>query len=210
MNTNAFLSKVMFTLAGTMIPTIIGIFLGLHIAPTIIHMGAIFSILSLVVCIGLMFGVFAAKDSPLGFFLLFLFTFVMGISISLNLISYFASAAGILIVAKAFISSVVIFTVMGIIGATTKRDLSGMGTILMVVLIGLIITSIVNIFLHSTMMNMVISAIASIVFSLFAMYDMQKIVRGNINSVTSATISLYLDFVNLFLNILDLFGEKRG
>jgi FtsH-binding integral membrane protein len=100
-------------------------------------------------------------------------------------------------------------------GYFTKKDLSAMGQLLFVGLIAIVIASIINIFIGSTVMQMVISAIAIIVFLGLTAYDTQKI-REIVTQDTDTgreevlgALSLYLNFINLFLSLLQLFGEKK-
>jgi FtsH-binding integral membrane protein len=112
-------------------------------------------------------------------------------------------------------SAAVLFAVMSGYGYFTKRNLDSVGQFMFVGLIAIIIASIINIFIGSTVMQMVISAIAVIVFLGLTAYDTQKI--REIVSVGSDTgkeevmgaLSLYLDFINLFLSLLQLFGGKK-
>ncbi len=115
----------------------------------------------------------------------------------------------------AFMGAAVLFGVMSFYGYFTKRDLSGIGDILFVALIAIIIASIINLFIGSTVAQMVISAIAILIFLGFTAYDTQQIremvsVESEENTSTEVlgALSLYLDFINLFLNLLQLFGVK--
>lgn len=115
----------------------------------------------------------------------------------------------------AFMGAAVLFAVMSVYGYFTKKDLSNLGTFLFVGLISIIIASIINVFVGSTVMQMVISAIAIIVFLGLTAYDTQNI--RNIVSNNSDTgreevmgaLSLYLNFINLFLSLLQLFGDRK-
>lgn len=206
---NTFLSKVFMTLALTMIPTLLGLFVGSQMTATIISMGVWFPIIALVVLIGIIFAIRKYKDTPIGFGLLFVFTFIMGITISLSILSYLATPEGINIVMKAFIITILLFFVMSVIGYKTQKDLSSMGMYLFVALIALIIAGLVNLFVQSTLMSFVLSSFGAVIFSLFIMYDINQIVKGHVTSVTQATIALYLDFINLFLSILNILGLSR-
>ena len=111
----------------------------------------------------------------------------------------------------AFMGSAVLFGTMSIYGYFTKRDLSGMSSMLMVALIAVIIASLINIWIGSTVFQMVISAISIVIFLAFTAYDTQTI--REMVSVESeepveiiGAITLYLDFINLFLNLLQLIG----
>ncbi len=112
-----------------------------------------------------------------------------------------------------------IFAAMSIYGYTTKKDLTGIGTMAMFGLIGIIIAGIVNYFLQNTMADMIISIIGVIVFIALTAYDTQKIKAMNIlwNEWTEEdtkeavlwALTLYLDFINLFLKLLSLFGKRK-
>jgi FtsH-binding integral membrane protein len=115
----------------------------------------------------------------------------------------------------AFMGAGVLFGTMSAYGYFTKKDLSSMGQLMFVGLIAIVIASIINIFIGSTVMQMVISAIAIIIFLGLTAYDTQKI--RELVSCDSDTgreevmgaLSLYLDFINLFLNLLQLFGNRK-
>ena len=117
----------------------------------------------------------------------------------------------------AFMGAAVLFGTMSFYGYFTKRDLSGIGDMLFVALIAIIIASIINIFIGSTVMQMVISAIAILVFLGFTAYDTQQIremvtVESDENTAVEVlgALTLYLDFINLFLNLLQLFGVAKS
>lgn len=124
-------------------------------------------------------------------------------------------------VASAFFIAGGMFAAMAIYGTVTKKDLSGMGSFLFMGLIGMIIASVVNIFLGSPMMSWVISAIGVVVFTGLTAYDVQKISRiggGGImesgevairKGAIMGALALYLDFINLFLSLLRLMGDRR-
>jgi FtsH-binding integral membrane protein len=115
----------------------------------------------------------------------------------------------------AFMGAGVLFGTMSIYGYFTKKDLSSMGQLMFVGLIAIIIASIINIFIGSTVMQMVISAIAVIVFLGLTAYDTQKIreivtVSGDTGKEeVMGALTLYLDFINLFLSLLQLFGNRK-
>jgi FtsH-binding integral membrane protein len=103
---------------------------------------------------------------------------------------------------------------MSVYGYFTKKDLSSMGQMLFVGLIAIILAGIINIFIGSTVLQMVISALAIIIFLGLTAYDTQRI-RQELSVETTdvaeirGALSLYMDFINLFLNLLQLFGEKK-
>lgn len=117
---------------------------------------------------------------------------------------------------SAFLGASILFGVMAAYGYFTKQDLDSFGKYLFIALIALIITMIVNIFIGSTALQMAISAIAIIVFMGLTAYDTQQIrdmIRTGGNSTATevmGALSLYLDFINLFIHLLQLFGVKKS
>jgi FtsH-binding integral membrane protein len=141
------------------------------------------------------------------------FAAVMGLSLS----SIFLVYTGQSIVTTFFVSSAT-FLGMALYGYTTKRDLTGWGSFLFMGLIGLIIASIVNLFVTSTALQFAISAIGVLIFTGLTAYDTQKIKEmyyagddaetGGKKAIMGA-LSLYLDFINLFLYLLRFIGDRR-
>ena len=115
---------------------------------------------------------------------------------------------------SAFMGASVLFGTMSFYGYFTKRSLESMGQFMFIGLIAIVIASIINIFIGSTLMQMVISAIAIIIFMGLTAYDTQQI-REMVSSDSSpaaevsGALTLYMDFINLFLNLLQLFGDKK-
>jgi len=141
------------------------------------------------------------------------FAGVMGLSMA-HIFLTFTGAS----IARVFFITAGAFAGMSLYGYTTKRDLTGMGSFLMMGLIGIIIASIVNIFLQSSAMHFVISVIGVLVFVGLTAYDTQKIkslyMEADGAEVMSkkaimGALTLYLDFINLFIMLLRLFGERR-
>ena len=118
-------------------------------------------------------------------------------------------------VITAFLMAAIVFSTFAIIGYTTKRDLSAMGTFLFVGLIGIIIASVVNIWLNLTALAFVVNVLAVLIFTGLTAYDMQKLKHiyldgGDSSRVrTFGALSLYLDFINIFVSLLQLIGNKR-
>ncbi len=137
------------------------------------------------------------------------FAALMGLSFATIFVIYNMGS-----IVSAFMGGAILFGVMSGYGYFTKKDLSGLGSLLFVGLIAIIIASIVNIFIGSTVMQMVISAIAILIFLGLTAYDTQQIreevsmENDGIAEIRGA-LTLYLDFINLFLNLLQLFGEKK-
>jgi len=117
-------------------------------------------------------------------------------------------------IVSAFMSAAILFGVMSFYGYFTKKNLDSIGQFMFIGLIAIIIASIVNIFIGRTVMQMVISAIAVIVFLGLTAYDTQKIremvsVDNDGKAEVMGALSLYLDFINLFISLLQLFGGRK-
>jgi FtsH-binding integral membrane protein len=155
---------------------------------------------------------FAAQHFNKGQLQLFLYAFaaLMGLSFA-TIFAVFTMGS----IVSAFMSASVLFAVMSGYGYFTKQSLDSMGKFMFVGLIAIIIASIVNIFIGSTVMQMVISALAIIIFLGLTAYDTQKIremvsVDGDTGrEEVMGALTLYMDFINLFINLLQLFGVKR-
>ena len=171
---------------------------------------AILSPLGLVLLMGAGFQKFSAK-SLLAIFLLY--STLTGISLSILFTSYTTSS----IVSTFFITAIT-FGIMAIMGYTTKTDLTKLGSLLMMALIGIVIASIVNLFLQNSFMHYIISIIGVLVFTGLTAYDVQKIknIGSRVEQGSESTqklmimgaLTLYLDFINLFLMLLRLLGNR--
>jgi FtsH-binding integral membrane protein len=140
------------------------------------------------------------------------FAGLMGLSLSTVLLAYTGES-----VARVFFITAATFGSLSIYGYTTKKSLSGMGSFLFMGLVGLIIASIVNIFMQSSMMEFVISVIGVLIFAGLTAYDTQKIKQMYFDGHGTEALSklsimgalkLYLDFINMFLFLLRLFGSR--
>jgi FtsH-binding integral membrane protein len=137
------------------------------------------------------------------------FSALMGLSFATIFVIY---AMGSIV--SAFMGAAILFAVLSGYGYFTKKDLDSVGKFMFVGLIAIIIASIVNLFIGSSVLQMVISAIAIIVFLGLTAYDTQKI-REELSTDTtpaaevSGALTLYMDFINLFLNLLQLFGDRK-
>ena len=141
------------------------------------------------------------------------FAAVMGLSLSSIFLVYTGAS-----IAKVFFITAATFGAMSLYGYTTKRDLTSIGNFLIMGLIGLIIASVVNIFLGSTMLDFAISAVGVLIFVGLTAYDTQKIKEGYSESFGAdvlakgaimGALNLYMDFINLFLMLLRLFGNRE-
>ena len=141
-----------------------------------------------------------------------LYSVLMGVTMSCIFLAYTQSS-----IASTFFITAGTFAVMSIYGFTTKRDLTSIGGLLIMALVGLIIASIVNYFLKSSMFDLIISCIGVLIFVGLTAYDTQKIktllnqenTEENQKMAIIGSLMLYLDFINLFLFLLRIFGRRR-
>ncbi|MHA3042099.1 Bax inhibitor-1/YccA family protein [Streptococcus sp. 517s] len=153
----------------------------------------------------------AAKNSPAALPVFLVYSVLNGFTLSFVVAFYTPGT-----VLSAFVSSALLFFVMAVIGIFTKKDLGGMGRALMAALVGLIIAMVVNLFLANGFFDYMISIAMVLVFSGLIAWDNQKIryvyeqSRGQVATgwVISMALSIYLDFINLFLSILRTFGRN--
>ena len=179
--------------------------------PTILGMVAMFAPLAFVMLMS--FGL-NRLSFPLLALLFVLYSAVTGISLSYILLVYTSSS-----VIGCFVSASILFAVMAIAGYTTEIDLTKFGSILMMALVGIIIASLVNMFLRSSQLDYIISFIGVALFIGLTAYDMQRLKRiaagieyGDASAnkmVIMGALTLYLDFINLFLMLLRLFGNRK-
>lgn len=137
------------------------------------------------------------------------FAALMGLSFATIFIVYTTAS-----IASAFFGAAILFATMSVYGYFTKQSLDSLGKYLIVALIAIIITSIVNIFIGSSLLQTIISAAAVVIFLGLTAYDTQKIREQLMESDGPAievvgALTLYLDFINLFLSLLQLFGDKK-
>jgi modulator of FtsH protease len=153
----------------------------------------------------LLFGLYAVKDKPgINLAVLFAFTFVSGLTLTPLLSSVFNMPGGAAIVAQAFLMTSVAFGGISMFALTTKKDYSSMGKMLMIAVIILIVGSISNIFIGSPILQLGIAMVGALVFSAFILYDTQQIIKGGFSTPIEAAIALYLDFLNLFISLLQI------
>ena len=154
----------------------------------------------------------AAKNSPMALPLFLVYSALNGFTIGIVLLFYTGET-----VLLAFVTAVGMFAVMAIIGATTKKNLSAMGQALLAALVGVVIASVVNMFLQSSGMSFIISLISVVIFAGLIAYDNQRIryvfeeTGGTVQEgwAISLALQLYLDFVNLFLHLLRVLGRRN-
>jgi len=169
----------------------------------------------LIAQLGIVLGISAAINRisavvALGLF--FVYAATLGITIGLIVTAYPTAS-----VVTAFLSASAMFGAAALYGATTKRSLAGLGGILFMGLIGIIVASLLNIFLGNSMLSWVIAVVGVVIFTALTAYDVQRIQAGDLAARTGSmekaavigALHLYLDFINLFLFMLRLVGNRN-
>jgi len=199
----SFLKATYQLFAGSLLAATAGAYVGLGMVSTIAswYWGLV------ILEFALLFGLYAVKNKPgINIAVLFGFTFVSGLTITPLLSAILHMPSGATIVAQAFLMTSVAFGGISIFAMTTKRDFSSMGKMLFIALIILVVASISNIFFQSPVLQLGVSSIGALLFSAFILYDTQQIIKGGFSTPIEAAIALYLDFFNLFVSLLQIFG----
>ena len=191
-------------LAATMVPTIIGAFLGIQFAGVMMANPILTFVVLFGGIMGLQFGIVANRNSGVGVALLFLLTFLMGAFLGPLLNIALKMQNGMQLVGYAAGGTGLIFFGMGAIATTTKRDFSFMGKFLFVGMIALLIAIVANIFLKIPALALTISTLVVVVFSLYLLYDLNRIVRGGETNYILATTGVYISLLNIFSSLLQI------
>jgi modulator of FtsH protease len=206
---NKVLRNTFWLLALSMIPTVLGAYIGVSMQLPMLSGGFGF-IAFLLIAFGFMFAIEKTKESAAGVFVLLGFTFFMGLMLTPLLRHTLGYGNGGQLIMTAFGGTAVVFAVMASIATTTKRDFSGMGSWLFAGVIVLLLAGVANIFLQMSVISIVMSVLAIGIFSAFILYDVQRIVNGGETNYISATLSIYLDVYNIFTSLLRLLGIVGG
>ena len=205
----SFLKATYQLFAGSLLAATAGSYIGLGMVN--ILMGPMKWVLFAVEIALIWFVIPRVKHTPgVNLAVLFAFTFITGLTIAPLLSSIFAMADGAAIVGQAFLMTSVAFGAISMFAMTTKRDFSSMGKFLFIALIIMIVAGISNIFIQSSMMQLMIASAGALIFSAFILYDTQNIIKGNYDSPVEAALSLYLDFFNLFISLLQILGIMKN
>ena len=197
-------------LALTMVPTFAGAWIGMATASIITGAPIISFFVMLAAVIGLQFGIARYRNSGIGIALLLLMTGLLGWFLGPLLNYALALKNGAQLVGYAAAGTGAIFFAMGAIATTTKRDFSFMGKFLFVGMIALLIAMIANMFLQIPMLALTISTLVIVVFSLFLLYDLSRIVTGGETNYVIATTGVYMSLFNIFANLLQMLMALTG
>jgi FtsH-binding integral membrane protein len=208
---NKVLRNTYMMLALTMIPTVIGAFVGLSVNFSFMALHPVMApLLMFGVMIGLLFAVTALRNSAWGIVMLLGFTFVAGLFLGPILQHALHLRNGAQLVGMAAGGTGLIFLSLATIATVTKKDFSFMGKFLFIGLILLLVASLANIFFAIPALSLTISAIAILLFSAYILYDISQIVNGGETNYVMATLNLYLDIYNIFVHLLNLLMAFTG
>jgi modulator of FtsH protease len=208
---NRVLRNTYLMLALTMIPTVIGALIGTSISFSFMVLHPIMGALVMFgAMMGLMFAVTALRDSVWGIAALLCFTLVAGVFLGPILQVALHLKNGAQLIGLAAGGTGIIFFSLATIATVTKRDFSFIGKFLFIGLILLVIASLANIFFQVPALSLTISAIAVLIFSAYILYDVSQIVHGGETNYVMATLGLYLNIYNLFINLLQLLMAFSG
>src|SRR5262245_54557357 len=197
-------------LALTMVPTVVGAFIGMATTGISLACPIISSLVMLAAVIGLQFGIAANRNSGIGIALLLLMTGLLGWWLGPILNYALALKNGMQLVGYAAVGTGVIFLGMGAVATTTKRDFGFLGKFLFVGMWALLLAAVGNMFLQIPALALTISTLVVVVFSLFLLYDLNRIVRGGETNYVMATTGVYLSLLNIFSSLLHLLMALTG
>jgi len=197
-------------LALTMVPTVFGAFIGINTGGIIMQHPIISFFLMLGAVIGLQYAIAANRNSALGVVLLLLMTGLLGWFLGPLLAIALTLKNGPQLIGMAAVGTGAIFFVMAAIATTTKRDFSFMGKFLFVGMIVALLALVANMFLQIPALALTISAVIVVVFSLFLLYDVSRIVNGGETNYIMATTGVYMSLFNIFANLLQILMALAG
>ncbi|BCF96793.1 BAX inhibitor protein [Paraburkholderia sp. PGU19] len=209
---NRVLRNTYWLLALSMVPTVLGAWVGVATGFSLfaatspaMSMLAFFAI-----AFGFMFAIQKTKDSSVGVFVLLGFTFFMGLMLSRLLSFILGFSNGPQLIMLAFGGTGVIFAAMATIATVSKRDFSGLGKWLFVGVIVLLLAMVANVFLQLPALMLTVSVLAIVIFSAYMLFDVQRVVNGGETNYITATLAIYLDLYNVFVNLLSILGIFGG
>ena len=207
---NRVLRNTYWLLAVSMVPTVLGAWVGVSTGIMAAMGNGLSVILFLAGAFGFMFAIEKTKESSTGVYVLLGFTFFMGLMLSRMLGMVLGFKNGTSLIMMAFGGTAAVFFTVASVATVIKRDLSKMGGFLMVGVIVLILAGLVNMFVQSSALMLTLSVLAIAIFSAFLLYDVKRVIDGGETNYISATLAIYLDLYNIFQNLLALLGIVGG
>ena len=203
---NRVLRNTYWLLALSMVPTVLGAWIGLATGIAQVLTPGLGLIVFLVGSFGLMFLIEKNKNSAAGVPILLGFTFFMGVMLSRMLAVVLGMGNGASLVMMAFAGTGAIFLGMAALSSVVKRDLSNMAKFMFIGVILLLVAGIANIFIQSSALMITLAVLAIGIFSFFILYDLKRVQDGEETNYITATLGVYLSIYNVFQSLLALFG----
>ncbi len=201
----SFVKETYKLFAASLMGGAVGAYIGIPFAATIAQFPVYIGLI--VLEFALLFGLFAVKNKPgINLMVMFAFVFMTGITLAPTLARTLGMSGGGAVIGNAFAMTSFIFGAMSFFAIKTTKDFTGYGKPLMISLLVIIGFSFVNLFLGNPLLHVIISAGVVVLFSILIIYDTQNIMRGIYATPIEGAISLYLDFLNIFTALLQLFG----
>jgi len=203
---NRVLRNTYWLLALSMVPTVLGAWIGISTGLSRAMSPGIGLIVFMVGAFGFMFAIEKTKNSAAGVPMLLAFTFFMGVMLSRLVGSVLGLANGASLIMTAFAGTGAIFLGMATLSSVIKRDLTSMGKFLFIGAIMLLVAGIANIFLQSSALMITLAVLAIGIFSAFILYDLKRVQDGHETNYITATLGVYLSLYNVFQSLLALLG----
>jgi modulator of FtsH protease len=207
---NKVLRNTYWLLALSLLPTVLGAWLGVATGITRSLSGGLGLIVFMGGAFGFIFAIEKTKNSAAGVPVLLGFTFFMGLMLSRMIAMVLGFSNGSSLVMTAFAGTAGVMFVMASLATVIKRDLSGMSKWLFAGALVILVAAVINVFVGSTMMMAVISTLAIAIFSAYLLYDLKQVIDGGETNYISATLAIYLDLFNIFQSLLALLGIFGG
>jgi len=207
---NKVLRNTYWLLALSMLPTVLGAWLGVSTGITRAMSPGVGLVVFLVGAFGFMFAIEKTKNSAAGVPMLLGFTFFMGLMLSRLLGVVLGMTNGASLVMTAFAGTGAIFLGMASLSSIIKRDLSAMGKWLFIGAILLLVAGVANVFIQSSVLMITLSVLAIGIFSAFILHDLKRVQDGEETNYISATLGVYLSIYNVFQSLLALLGLAGG
>jgi modulator of FtsH protease len=207
---NKVLRNTYWLLALSLVPTVLGAWLGVATGITNSLSGGLGLIVFMAGAFGFMFAIEKTKNSASGVPVLLAFTFFMGLMLSRLIAMVLGFKNGPSLVMTAFGGTAGVFFVIASLATVIKKDLSGMSKWLFWGTLVLLIGGVINVFVGSTMGMAVMSTMAIAIFSAYMLYDIKQVIDGGETNYISATLAIYLDLFNIFQSLLSLLGIFGG
>ncbi len=204
------LRNTYWLLAVSMLPTVLGAWIGVATGIAAAMGAGLSAIVFLVGAFGFMFAIERTKNSAAGVWTLLAFTFFMGLMLARLLSFVLGFRNGTSLIMTAFGGTAGVFFAMASLATVIKRDLTGLGKFLFIGVIVLLIAGLVNLFVQSSALMLTLSVMAILIFSAFVLFDVKRVIDGGETNYITATLAIYLDLYNIFQNLLALLGIFGG